>query len=169
MKSTTRDVPLRRPRPATVARPPRVAAPDRLRRGRPVVVHRLRPGGPVRPAGAARPVLVRVPLPQIRAAALRGRAPRRLTPLGRRSVVLLAVAMITLTFLAGRALSSSPPGPDQRTTTVAVVVKPGDTLWSIARAAVPSRDPRVTVEQIRRTNHLSVVRVLPGQRLLVPR
>ncbi|MGH2682739.1 MAG: LysM peptidoglycan-binding domain-containing protein [Actinomycetota bacterium] len=50
------------------------------------------------------------------------------------------------------------------------VVRPGDTLWEIARAAVgPEGDPRPFVERIRTANALAPSEpLLPGASLLVP-
>ena len=49
-----------------------------------------------------------------------------------------------------------------------VVVRDGDTLWSIAQSARPSDDPRVTVEEIERTNGVEAGSLIPGQTLAVP-
>ena len=51
----------------------------------------------------------------------------------------------------------------------AVVVQPGQTLWSIALRAEPAADPRVVVSQIMEFNALSNDVVAPGERLWVPR
>ena len=48
-----------------------------------------------------------------------------------------------------------------------VVVRPGDTLWSIAARAYGG-DPRDGVWKIERRNHLSGSTLVPGQRLAVP-
>ncbi len=47
------------------------------------------------------------------------------------------------------------------------VVKPADTLWSIA-AAHYAGDPREGVWRLRRRNRLPGTTVVPGQRLLLP-
>jgi nucleoid-associated protein YgaU len=51
-----------------------------------------------------------------------------------------------------------------------VVVRPGDTLWEIARAVVgPEGDPRPVVERIREANRLAPSQgLLPGMSLVVP-
>lgn len=49
-----------------------------------------------------------------------------------------------------------------------VVVRPGDTLWSIAETRYPSQDPRVKLEQIEQINHLAGPMLQPGQQLRVP-
>jgi nucleoid-associated protein YgaU len=49
------------------------------------------------------------------------------------------------------------------------VVRPGDTLWSIAERRGPfGADPRVVVDAIERENHVSPGSVLPGQILQIP-
>ncbi len=48
------------------------------------------------------------------------------------------------------------------------VVKPGDTLWAIARrAGAPGEDPRVLIDAIDRTNELGA-NLVPGQSLVIP-
>ena len=49
-----------------------------------------------------------------------------------------------------------------------VVVRPGDTLWSIASAHAGSSDVQDTIDRISQLNHLSSVGIRPGQRLRVP-
>jgi LysM repeat protein len=58
--------------------------------------------------------------------------------------------------------SSSGAGP-KRT----YVVKPGDTLWSVA-AHTYSGDPRQGVWEIERRNHLQGATIVPGEKLVVP-
>jgi nucleoid-associated protein YgaU len=62
-------------------------------------------------------------------------------------------------------------GPDRRPPGVErYVVRPGDTLWEIARALVgPEGDPRPVVERIREANALSGGEpLLAGASLVVP-
>jgi LysM repeat protein len=47
------------------------------------------------------------------------------------------------------------------------VVRPADTLWSIAAKHYPG-DPREGVWQLQRRNHLQGTTLVPGQRLLLP-
>jgi LysM repeat protein len=49
-----------------------------------------------------------------------------------------------------------------------VVVRPGETLWSIARQAEPSADPRIVVQQIIDVNALSGPTIQAGELLWVP-
>jgi hypothetical protein len=47
------------------------------------------------------------------------------------------------------------------------VVRPADTLWSIA-VSTYAGDPREGVWRLERRNHLSGTTVVPGQRLILP-
>jgi hypothetical protein len=47
------------------------------------------------------------------------------------------------------------------------VVRPADTLWSIAASRYPG-DPRDGVWKLQQRNHLSGTTIVPGERLLVP-
>ena len=49
-----------------------------------------------------------------------------------------------------------------------VVVRPGQTLWSIALAADPAADPRVVTQEIIQVNALSSQVLVPGESLWVP-
>ncbi len=73
-------------------------------------------------------------------------------------VALLAVALLVGYF----ARPSGGAGPETR-----YVVKPYDTLWSIA-AAHYAGDPREGVWKLERRNQLSGPTLIPGQRLVVP-
>lgn len=48
-----------------------------------------------------------------------------------------------------------------------IVVQPGDTLWSIARAQAPNLDPRDVVGTMRELNELASADIYPGQVLTV--
>jgi LysM repeat protein len=48
------------------------------------------------------------------------------------------------------------------------VVQPGETLWQLARTAVPREDPREVVDRLIDANHLNGGRIMPGQRLVLP-
>lgn len=50
-----------------------------------------------------------------------------------------------------------------------VIVQPGQTLWSIARRAEPSADPRIVVQQIIEVNALGSPLIQPGELLWVPK
>lgn len=83
----------------------------------------------------------------------------------------MMVAALAWLALAGQAQAAGPgarPGSVDRNLTT-VVVRPGQTLWSIAVRAEPGADPRVVVREIADLNALSSTVVEPGQQLLVPR
>lgn len=139
-----------------------------------------RPGpaqpGPWRDAGASRTRVVRPAVPPSRGPA--GRSPRsRLTRRGRRvlwsAAVLLLVAVITPLLLAlasgAQASSHGLPPSAVRAGMRQVVVRPGQSLWSIALNAEPKADPRVVIQQIVAFNALGSQVVVPGESLWVPR
>ncbi len=82
---------------------------------------------------------------------------------------MVAAVLAGLAFTAGRASGTTGvPGAPETGSTATVVARSGDTLWSIARAAAPRRDPRLTVELLLRLNSLADVAIVPGQRVIVP-
>ena len=153
-------------------------APAAARRGVAVSRHRpARPATSTRPPSASRPVLT--PVASRCVSDGRRPVPVRLTSRGRVVLVLLVAALAAVPFFAGRATGTTgSPGrpaatgttgsPGRPAATATVVVHEGDTLWSIARVVAPNRDPRQTVEQLRRLNHLRGAAVEAGQRLLLP-
>jgi LysM repeat protein len=75
----------------------------------------------------------------------------------------LAVLLLAISLLVG--IVARPSGSAGRP--VAYVVKPTDTLWSIATAHY-SGDPREGIWQLQHRNHLSSTTLVPGQRLVLP-
>ena len=71
------------------------------------------------------------------------------------------VVLVGLVLWAAFARSSDASGPEER-----YVVKPYDTLWSIA--ARRSADPREGVWEIRERNGLKGTLIVPGQVLVIP-
>ena len=100
----------------------------------------------------------------------------RLTRRGRRvvwaSAALLLVAVLTPVLLAlasgAQAANHGVPPSAVRAAMRHVVVKPGQSLWSIALNAEPQADPRVVVQQIVDFNALGSQVVVPGESLWVP-
>ena len=74
-------------------------------------------------------------------------------------VMLVCVAALTVGLAAH---GSSGAGP-KRT----YVVKPGDTLWSVAERTY-SGDPRQGVWELQQKNHLATATIVPGEKLVVP-
>jgi LysM repeat protein len=77
-------------------------------------------------------------------------------------VRLIAVALIALVAWAVIVRASEGAGRDR-----SYVVRPGDTLWTIA-ASRYAGDPRAGVWKIRTRNGLSGSVLQPGQRLVLP-
>lgn len=83
----------------------------------------------------------------------------------------LAISALAWLAVAGQAQASSHvrPGGPPGSGLVRVVVRPGQTLWSIAVHAEPSADPRVIIQEITDINSLSTPAIHAGQVLWVPR
>ena len=92
-------------------------------------------------------------------------SPVRLTRRGRRVLLGLLVALAGLVAL----LVAQPGQAADSTPLPTVVVRPGDTLWTIAGDYAPGRDRVGLIEDIRRLNHLDGYGLQPGQRLVLPR
>lgn len=98
--------------------------------------------------------------------------PRRRVRLTRRGrAVLLGLCLLIGVLVAGIGAPASqaadPAGAGGGEPAVAVV-RPGDTLWSVAARHVPSRDPYGMIEEIRRLNDLPGHTIHPGQELILP-
>ena len=75
---------------------------------------------------------------------------------------------IGLGFLGGRATAASGAAATPAAARI-VVVRPGDTVWAIARRLVgPQADPRFMVEGLIQRNGLRDAVVRAGERLAVP-
>ncbi|WP_375387683.1 LysM peptidoglycan-binding domain-containing protein [uncultured Amnibacterium sp.] len=124
------------------------------------------------PVGTQRVRTPAVPAPVARPRTA-GASRLRLTRRGRIVLVvlpsLLLLSGVLLAAAPGVAEAAQPAVPAASPTTVAtVVVRPGDSLWAIARRSAPHTDPRTTVAAIQRANHLSGSLVQAGDRLQVP-
>ena len=73
-------------------------------------------------------------------------------------ILLTAIALVVGTY----ARPSGSAGKPQ-----VYLVRPADTVWSIASAHY-SGDPRAAVWRLERRNHLAGATVVPGQRLVLP-
>jgi len=123
-----------------------------------------------------------VPRPDAGAAARTTRSaaqpqPIRLTRRGRIvigalvAIAVAGVAALVWLAVAGRAQAAGHvrPGSPAVHSMLRVVVRPGDTLWSIAAKADPTADPRIVIQQIVDDNALSGTAISGGQVLWVPR
>lgn len=142
--------------PAAPARRPvaprpeaRVAGPDAGPRTRPDVATRTRPG--------ARPVPARA-----------RRARVRLTRRARRLAVVMALASgVAVGSWLGPLIAGG--GTDLRLAgESSVVVRSGDTLWSIASAVDGGGDVRAVIDAIQALNGLRGTELVPGQTLVLP-
>lgn len=153
--------------PAPAAAHERDAAPARVARPRGAPAWVARPGGA--PARVVRPAS---------APASRGRARGkvRLTRRGRVVVwvlaALVAAAVLTPVWViaatGAQAANHGLPAAAVHAGMRQVVVRPGQTLWSIAMAAEPAADPRVVTQEIMQVNALSSQVLVPGESLWVP-
>jgi LysM domain len=104
-------------------------------------------------------------------------APLRLTRRGRALVIGLVVAVIAAAALlvslaaagGAQAANHGQPGSGGYQGMHEIVVRPGQTLWSIASKAEPAADPRVVVQQIMSVNAMTSTDISAGQLLWVPR
>jgi Tfp pilus assembly protein FimV len=82
----------------------------------------------------------------------------------RRAVALVAASAVAWA-LGGPVAEAFGDGPAPSRTHV---VRPGETLWSIATRYEPSHDPREVVAAIEAANALDPEELVPGRRLVVP-
>jgi hypothetical protein len=80
------------------------------------------------------------------------------------STALVGVLIALPTAVPGIGVAS----PDRGAGGSQVVIRPGDSLWSVAMRHAPGRDPSETVEEIRKLNRLPGYVVHPGQRVRLP-
>jgi hypothetical protein len=97
----------------------------------------------------------------------------RLTRRGRVVLAVVAALLVTVISLlaAGRAQATNhgPSSGAARHGLVQVIVRPGQSLWSVAEKAAPDRDTRAVIQQIIDLNSLNGDTVSAGQQLWVPR
>jgi hypothetical protein len=105
-----------------------------------------------------------------------GPAPLRLTRRGRLAVgaalalaAAAAASLVIVTASGGAQASDHGQARGGYAGMREIVVRPGQTLWSIAAAAEPSADPRVVIQQIMSVNSLTNAQIQAGQLLWVPR
>ena len=79
-------------------------------------------------------------------------------------VVLLAVALVLVMARAGAALGGSTPAAPERHPAhhvASAVVRPGDSLWTVAERLAPGSDPRPVVDALSEARHGTVL--TPGE------
>jgi LysM repeat protein len=106
------------------------------------------------------------------AAAIPGRL--RLTRRGRFVLIAVPLMLLSVMLLLLLGVFTSPVKASTSgaaaigTQAVKTTVLSGQTLWSIAAASDPSRDPRDVISDIVELNNLATSVVQPGQQLFVP-
>lgn len=93
--------------------------------------------------------------------------PARLTRKGRLAITLSASFFVVASFIIATSGAEASNTPNSASV-IEVVVSPGDTLWSIAKAVKPNQDPRETIYDIKAMNLISGSQVFPGQIIKVP-
>ena len=100
-------------------------------------------------------------------------APLRLTRRGRVVIAIAAALLVTMVslLLAGvaQATNDGPSPRAARENLVQVIVRPGQSLWSVAESADPGQDTRAVIQQIIDLNSLNGDTVFAGQQLWIPR
>ena len=88
----------------------------------------------------------------------------------RRRLVALATAVGVVAALSGPISGTLGVGHEAAfVSSRTYVVRPGDTLWSIAASVSPDRDPREVIHDLDALNQAPVDRLRPGLVLTVPR
>jgi LysM domain len=98
--------------------------------------------------------------------------PLRLTRRGRVVATIAAallLAALSLVIAASAQATNHPAPRTSRQGLAQVIVRPGQSLWSVAENADPGADTRVVIQQIIELNGLTGDVVFAGQRLWVPR
>ncbi|MDH4159073.1 MAG: LysM peptidoglycan-binding domain-containing protein [Actinomycetota bacterium] len=129
-----------------------------------------------RPARSVRPPVYAVTTARPARSAHRRSAPgpARLTRRGRLVLVaalvavLVAVLAVASAWTAGSARAGDAGSAGVAPVAVTWVVQPGETMWQVAEAVVPTADPRETIARIVELNGLPDASVTVGQTLLVP-
>jgi LysM repeat protein len=91
------------------------------------------------------------------------------TRVRRRRLVALTVAIGVVGLLSGPVANAvGVGGASEGRSARTYVVRPGDTLWSVARRSSPSVDPRLVVSAIASANQVDPGALIPGQELTIP-
>jgi hypothetical protein len=85
-----------------------------------------------------------------------------------RGRALLIISGILIGAVLGGPLAGAIDASDPVAKTKQIVVRPGDSMWSIAGRVAPARDPREVVYAIREMNEAEPDELIPGQVLIVP-
>jgi len=95
----------------------------------------------------------------------------RVVVTGAAALLIAALSMaVAGTVQPAQAGSHAGPGtPPGGAAVTRLVVRPGQTLWTIAQSSDPGADARAVVQQIMQMNSLAGQTILPGEILWVPK
>ena len=97
-----------------------------------------------------------------------------LTSRGRSVVMVSALILATSTFAAtfsafnGAAASTTSTASATSVSTEEIIVQPGESYWSIARAIAPGRSTQDVIDQIHELNPFAGATLQAGTKILVP-
>ncbi|MDP9119708.1 MAG: LysM peptidoglycan-binding domain-containing protein [Actinomycetota bacterium] len=94
--------------------------------------------------------------------------PKDRTRVRRRRLIGLCVMVGLAGVLSGPVANAVVGGAQKPNSSRIYVVRPGDTLWSIATRLAPSTDPRIVVDAITLANGLDPADLVPGHELSIP-
>jgi hypothetical protein len=116
-----------------------------------------------RSSRAARELRMRENVARARVDAVRPRSKARYVLIAAVGFLLAGVVL----FLPGLSAQASRGVPESPAQSV-VTVRPGDSLWSVAKRTMPEVDTRSAVIELRKANALSGPNLVAGQKLVVP-
>lgn len=86
----------------------------------------------------------------------------------RRRLVVVMTAIGFMFVVGGQAARGLAADPLEPVASRTYVVRPGDTLWSIAARLEPDRDPRAVILELERLNASATDGLVPGRSLSIP-
>lgn len=88
----------------------------------------------------------------------------------RRRITALVVALAAVVLISGPVARAVGTGAQEAVlvSSATYVVRPGDSLWTIASTVAPERDPRGVIADIQRLNSTLSTDLRPGQVLSIP-
>ena len=84
------------------------------------------------------------------------------------AVLVTAVMAIAASVAQATSGHGAHNGLSRQSSAQTMLVRPGDSLWSVAVRADPNADARVVIQEMIRLNHLPGTLIYPGEQLRVP-